>query len=61
MSLAGCQGNQEERSFGLSGWTAAVSPPLHLSPLSSLSSVTGAAGGRWWVSCSLATPLVDGD
>lgn len=60
---AGCQGNQEERSlgFGLSGWTAAVFPPLHLSPLSSLCSVTGAAGGRWWVLCSLATPLVDGD
>lgn len=60
---AGCQGNQEERSlgFGLSGWTAAVFPPLHLSPLSSLSSVTGAAGGRRWVLCSLATPLVDGD
>lgn len=29
--------------------------------LSSLSSATEAAGGRWWVSCSLATPAVDGD
>ena len=53
---AGCQG------FGLSRRSAAVLPPLHLCPLSSLlSSVTGAAGGRWWVLCSLATPLVDGD
>ena len=53
---AGCQG------FGLSRRGAAALPPLHLCPLSSLlSSVTGAAGGRWWVLCSLATPLVDGD
>lgn len=62
---AGCQGNRAERSlgFGLSGWSAAgfYFPPLHLSPLSTLSSATGAAGGRWWVFCSLATPSVDGD
>lgn len=60
---AGCQGNRDKRSlgFGLTGRIAAASPPLHLSPLSSLSSATGAAGGRWWVSCSLATPLVDGN
>lgn len=61
---AGCQGNRAERSlgFGLSGWsTSGFFPPLHLCPLSSLSSATGAAGGRWWVFCSIATPSVDGD
>lgn len=31
-----------------------------LRSLSSLCSATGAAGGRWWVSCSLATLLVEG-
>lgn len=38
-----------------------ISSPASLPSFFSLSLSTGAAGGRWWVLCSLATPSVDGD
>lgn len=56
------QPRREEFGFWLI-WVerSSFSSPASLPSFFSLSSVTGAAGGSWWVLCSLATPLVDGD
>lgn len=43
-------------SSSSSSSSSASLPSFLLTP-----SATEAAGGRWWVSCSLATPAVDGD